>query len=265
VKKQLLLGAAVSVLAAIDPAMAQTPAWNWTGFYAGLNVGYSWGNGAVTYNEPVFAARTSLPGTFSGPSFLDGAIGGFQIGYNWQIQSTWVIGLEADWQAASEVANGSFSNSGICDGEGPCRISGSLGSQILWFGTVRGRVGWLYTPQVMVYATGGLAYGKVDDSGNFSLTTAGLNCLSSCVWGFHQSAINTGWTVGGGIEGVVANMPTVTWKVEYLYVDLGSIGGSGFDTLPLGDGGLGGPNPFTFNAHFTDNIFRVGLNWQFSH
>jgi outer membrane immunogenic protein len=121
---------------------------------------------------------------------------------------------------------------------------------------VRGRVGWLYTPDVMVYATGGLAYGKVNVSGNFSAITPGP---SHEVWGFDQSAINTGWTVGGGVEGNVQNLPNVTWKAEYLYVDLGSISGSGFDTLLF----LGGPHLYNFNAHFTDNIFRVGLNWHY--
>jgi len=268
-KKQLLMSAAVGVLAAIEPAMAQAPgpwpAFNWTGFYAGLNVGWSWGNGAVTYNEPALATISHgvWPSSFSGPSFLDGAIGGGQIGYNWQVNTTWVTGLEADWQATGETANGNFTTPSFavdCEGRGsriPCTLSGSLGSQILWFGTVRGRVGWLYTPQIMVYATGGLAYGKVDVSGNFSGSAPG-NPNNPHVWGFNQSAINTGWTVGGGVEGVVANTPTVTWKAEYLYVDLGSISGSGFDTLPPG-------HPYSFNAHFTDNIFRVGLNWQFSH
>jgi outer membrane immunogenic protein len=247
-----LLGAAVGVLVAIDPAMAQTPGpWNWTGFYGGLNVGWSWGNGPVTYNEPHFGVF-GLPTSISGPNFLDGAIGGVQIGYNWQFNTTWVAGLEADWQAASEVANGSF-KFGLSDCEGACILNGTLGSQILWFGTVRGRLGWLYTPDIMVYATGGLAYGKVDVSGNF---TANVGGSLFHTWGFNQSAINTGWTVGGGVEGVVQNLPHVTWKVEYLYLDLGSISGSGFDTLPPGG------HPYTFNAHFTDNIFRVGLSWH---
>jgi len=256
-RKQLLLGAAVGALVAIDPAMAQTPApgpWNWTGFYGGLNVGWSWGNGAVTYNEPAFAALPAgLPTSISGPKFLDGAIGGVQIGYNWQFNTNWVAGLEADFQWASEVANGSFSFATDAEGHG---IQGSLGSQILWFGTVRGRVGWLYTPDILVYATGGLAYGKVDVSG--AVTTNFF--FPNPTWNFNQSAINTGWTVGGGVEGVVQNMPRVTWKVEYLYVDLGSISGGGLDTITLLQ--AGGPHPYTFSAHFTDNILRVGLSWH---
>jgi outer membrane immunogenic protein len=266
-KKQLLLGVAIGALAAIAPAMAQTPApgpapgpWNWTGFYGGLNAGWSWGNGAVTYNEPFFGSAAfrsffgggvaNLPTAISGPNFLDGAIGGFQLGYNWQFNTAWLAGLEADFQWASEEANRSFVMP--VDSEGRS-LSGTLGSQILWFGTVRGRLGWLYTPGLLVYATGGLAYGKVDVSGSFSPLF-----FVPGPWQFYQSAINTGWTAGGGVEGAVQNLPHVTWKVEYLYVDLGSINGSGVD----GIASAGGPHPFTFNAHFIDNIFRVGLSWH---
>ena len=58
VKKQLLLGCAFGALAAITPAIAAPPApvYNWTGWYVGGNIGYSWGHGAVTYNEPAFGA-----------------------------------------------------------------------------------------------------------------------------------------------------------------------------------------------------------------
>jgi outer membrane immunogenic protein len=254
VKKRLLVGAAVGALVGIGPAIAQSPTaaatYGWTGLYGGLNFGYSWGNGGVTYNEPAFA---SIPGpiSFSGPNDLDGAIGGAQIGYNWEINNAWVAGLEADIQAASEAANGSFAF-GSSDTEG---IAGQLSSQILWFGTVRGRVGWLWNPTTMLYATGGLAYGDVNVSGSVKSTLGGIGNIPNGSWNFNQSALNTGWTVGGGIEAAVWNSPYVTWKIEYLYVNLGSISGGGFDIAG---------HPYTFNASFTDNIFRVGLNWKLS-
>ena len=125
-------------------------------------------------------------------------------------------------------------------------------SKIEWFGTVRGRLGWLFNPTTMVYATGGLAYGRVYASGSFIdiLVSCGF-----CVWGFNQSPINVGWTMGGGIEGAFPNAPNWTWKIEYLYIDLGSVSGSGFDP----DFGTF----YTYNAKFTDNILRVGGSWHF--
>lgn len=250
-KKQLLLSASVGVLAAVTPAMAAPPpapaaAYNWTGFYVGGNIGYSWGNGAPTYNEPAFSP--TLPTTITGSNHLDGAIGGGQIGYNWQLNSSWVTGLEADLQLADEKASRNFFFPDGSDGEG---VTGSFNSKIVWFGTVRGRLGWLFNPTTMLYATGGLAYGRVSASGSFSDSY----CTPACMWSFNQAATNYGWTVGGGIEAAVPNTTNWTWKIEYLYIDLGTLSGSGFDTDFIG--------PYNWNARFTDSILRFGVNYNF--
>jgi outer membrane immunogenic protein len=244
-KRQLLAGCAAAALTA-TPVLAQvpppSPVFNWTGFYSGLNFGYSWGNGPVTYNEPAFSSIPA-PTTLSSPSHLNGAIGGGQIGFNWQPGTAWVAGFEADIQAASEGASRNFSFP--IDTEG-ASLAASLSSQISWFGTVRARAGWLPTPTTLVYATGGFAYGQVSVAGSFSDSSP-----PATGWSFHQSAINTGWTVGAGIEAKVPSAPNVTWKIEYLYLNLGSLGGSGFDSFG---------NPYSYNATFTDNILRIGLN-----
>jgi outer membrane immunogenic protein len=56
--------------------------------------------------------------------------------------------------------------------------------------------------------------------------------------------------------------PNWTWKLEYLYLDLGSV-----DTAPtpfaVGMPGVVTAGTFTTHTHFTDNIVRVGLNYQF--
>jgi outer membrane immunogenic protein len=262
-KKQLLLGCAFGALAAITPALAApptpppppAPVYNWTGWYVGGNIGYSWGHGAVTYNEPAFGGF-GLPTSFSGSNHLDGAIGGGQIGYNWQLNNSWVAGLEADLQLSDERGIRSFSNpySFVCDTEGatcPGVLSGTLRSQIDWFGTARARLGWLFNPTTMVYGTGGLAYGRVSASGSFTDT----GCTPTCTWSFSEAKTNIGLALGAGIEGVIPNTTNWTWKVEYLYIDLGSLNGSGFDT------DFGGP--YVWNARFTDNILRFGLNWHY--
>ena len=75
---------------------------------------------------------------------------------------------------------------------------GSANANLSWFGTVRGRLGYLITPTLLIYGTGGFAYGQVD------------------AWGF--SSTHTGWTAGGGVEWMFA--PHWSAKVEYLYVNL---------------------------------------------
>ena len=249
-KKQLLSIVAVAALVAgTSAATAAPPAplYNWTGFYAGGNAGYSWGKGALNYNEPNFCCVA--PTSFSGSNHLNGAIGGIQFGYNWQINNAWVGGLETDFQLASEKASTSFNFfSGV--------LTPTLSSQINWFGTMRARVGYLVSPTTLVYATGGFAYGQVKGAGSFS----DVSCPGTpCRWSFNQPVINTGWTAGGGVEGAFPIIPgwnttNWTWKLEYLYIDLGSLSGTGFETDFLGT--------YTWSAKFTDTIVRFGVNYR---
>jgi outer membrane immunogenic protein len=98
--------------------------YNWTGFYAGLNLGYQWGSVS----------------NFSGnPS---GIAGGGQIGYNWQV-GQFVFGAETDIQASA--ADDTFA---------PWQFSNP------WFGTLRGRVGYAMN-NILFYGTAGLAYGNL--------------------------------------------------------------------------------------------------------
>jgi outer membrane immunogenic protein len=242
--------AAIAVLATGDLAVAQPALYNWTGFYVGVNTGVSLGHGAPTYNEPVLGSF-GLPTSISGSSHLNGVIGGFQAGYSWQFNNTWVAGLETDFQGTSEKASSNF-NFPYTDCESAaCNLSGTLSSKILWFGTLRAQLGWLVTPTTMIYGTGGLAYGRVNVSGSFSDDF----CTPACTWRFDQSAMKTGWAAGGGIKGLVLNSRNLVWKFEYLHVDLGSISGSGIDTDFVG--------PYYYSAKFTDDILRIGLEWNF--
>src|SRR5262249_34862023 len=154
-------------------------------------------------------------------------------------------------------------------------------AKIEWFGTVRGRLGYLVNDQVLLYATGGLAYGRVELSGVTNVNGSVVdpfNPPGSQVFpfvapgtsAFSASRTNVGWTAGAGIEGRFAYWlpPNWTWKLEYLYLDLGSV-----DTVspfppaipsnPVGGGATPFAGPMTTHTHFTDNIVRVGLNYQF--
>src|SRR4051812_5024181 len=79
--------------------------WNWTGFYIGGNIGYSWGRSGDT-STLTNAAGTVLFTSANGTN-MDGVIGGGQIGYNWQTQN-WVWGLEADIQASDQKGRRDF-------------------------------------------------------------------------------------------------------------------------------------------------------------
>jgi hypothetical protein len=76
----------------------------------------------------------------------------------------------------------------------------------------------------------------------------------------NHSQINVGWTVGFGTEGRLAGMPGWTWKVESLYMDLGS--DPEVDACLNCSSGVSG-GLISGHAHFTDAILRGGLNYQF--
>lgn len=230
--------------------------YNWTGFYIGGNVGYSWGRASDTSTFTNGAGTVLF--TSAGRTNLNGVIGGGQIGYNWQVQN-WLWGLEADIQGSDEKGSRGFiCGVGVCTPPivgaavvpGPA-VAATLSQKINWFGTVRGRVGFLADPKVLLYATGGLAYGGVNSS-----ETIGV--VGGVPLAFSQSNTRVGWTVGAGIEGAIGDNWTA--KLEYLYMDLGSQSGPFVTTI----GAFGGGAITTsYSSHFTDNILRVGVNYRF--
>jgi outer membrane immunogenic protein len=270
--KTLILGSVALAAMIAAPAMAAdmplkappmvAPLYSWTGFYIGANVGYSWGKARSDYYDPNF-------GAFGASSFnplsekLDGVIGGGQIGYNWQANSTWVFGLEADIQGSGERGRSSFSDPyslGVDCDIFCSTVSGTMRAAIDWFGTVRGRAGVLATPTTLLYVTGGLAYGGVKSSGNIT-DACFIGAPPACTplsWAFSNTSTKAGWTVGGGVEGVVPNSINWTWKIEYLYLNLGSVSGTGFEASA--DFGL---LPYSWSTRVTDNILRVGVNYHF--
>jgi outer membrane immunogenic protein len=251
-KKMLLLGAALGALAAVSPATAKPPvppmmpANDWTGFYIGGNAGYSWGTGNWGFVQPSFTSFglcCALPTAIGDSHNINGAIGGVQAGYNQQYGS-WVLGLVTDFQWSGETGSSSFAVS--APGEG---FKGTISSKIQWFGTTRANAGLLFA-NTWVYATAGIAYASVNVSG------AGIcACVSGFTMSFDQTELRTGPAFGVGIQGKITSMPSLTWMVEYLHIDYGTI------TV---DGVMVGLGPFTFSDHVTDNVIRAGLNWKVS-
>lgn len=249
----LVAGAALIALGAVSPAVAadmspapfykapaMLPSYNWTGLYIGANIGGSFGN-----------ADTSVAFAGAGvatPSFnMDGVVGGGQIGYNLQTGS-WIWGIEADFQGTSQSGSGAASQTGILNiNAALIPVTGNLAysEKLPWFGTVRGRLGFTPADRWFLYATGGLAYGEVDTNSTLTVgpTSAGTSFSNT----------KTGWTVGAGVE--AALWGKWTGKLEYLYVDLGSVNNS-FTGLSIF-------TPVTISSHVTDNIVRVGLNYRF--
>lgn len=246
------------------------PAYSWTGFYVGANVGGGWGNRQVDFS-PIDPLATALFNNVSGgpppTSFnTSGVLGGLQLGYNWQLNNNWLVGLETDFDWAG--MKGSGSGSGTVIRFSP--FTNTVGEKVDWFGTVRARLGYLPTSNLLAYVSGGFAYGRVEHNGSYSTAVgflgntpgpntficagAGAPCFSGS-----SSDVATGWTLGGGLE--FAFWQKWTLKAEYLYVSLDSksVTETAVAVVP-------GTPPAAFNANFNRasfNVARVGLNYHF--
>jgi len=133
-------------------------------------------------------------------------------------------------------------------------------TKIDWIGTVRARIGYVWgNGAVLTYVTGGLAYGKVELDATSTVSGLANNVIPfSTTHAFTHSQVNTGWVVGFGTEGKLL-IPGWTYKIESLYIDLGS---DPVADLPIGSSNASG-GLLTGHAHFTDSILRAGLNYQF--
>jgi outer membrane immunogenic protein len=202
-------------LPAREPVYKAAPyvqASTWSGAYIGLHAGYAWGTGT-----------SSFGGFTGGDTDIDGGFGGGQIGYNWQAPgANWVLGVEAD------VSGGDIGFNETVPGVG------SESTSINVMGTVRGRLGFLVTPQTLIYGTGGFAWAH---------NTADINVPGVIV--ASSSATHTGWAAGAGIEHAFA--PNWTARLEYLHTDYGT---ETYFNSPVG-----------LSAD-TDQV-RVGINYLF--
>lgn len=153
--------------------MEEPPLATWTGAYAGVTVGYG------------FAGRThddATDNTINTNGFLTN---GF-VGYNYQVGNI-VAGAEGDvgynWEDGSDAG---------------------VGSESSWEGSLRARLGYVVSPSILLYATGGGAAKKLEIS-----DAAGSD-----------KGTMLGWTAGGGADVMVTER--IFGRVEYRYTDFGS-------------------------------------------
>jgi outer membrane immunogenic protein len=240
------IGFALALLSTV-PASAYERPFAWTGLYVGVNAGYSWGRASADVSVSGTVDAIPFEGSASRSGDVNGWLGGGQIGYNWQSQR-WVYGVEADFQGTGQ--NGDIS---ACVDLACAKASYDLD----WFGTLRGRVGYLLEPRALLYLTGGLAYGRI--SADFSASEPSLGSIS-----VSDSATKAGWVIGGGLEWALGT----NWmlRAEYLYMDLGSMRtklGPVSTTIPNGEFPIDVSASGTVRTDLTDHIFRLGVSYKF--
>lgn len=211
-----LFAASAPVLAADLPQPAEPPVYqepipaaryDWTGFYFGGQLGWQWS--AFDNNE-----------AGGGPFDTDanGVAGGVLGGYNYQFYNNFVLGVEADF-SLSDIEETSTSPLGA-----------SFRTKSDWNSNVRARAGWAFD-RFMVYGAGGLAIADFEAS----------------IPGASDDTTKVGWTVGGGVEGLVTE--NITARVEYLYQDFGD------ESFTLGG--------TSYNTDLSNNIVRFGMSYKF--
>jgi outer membrane immunogenic protein len=225
------------------------PAFNWTGLYAGLHLGYGWGNADTDFSPlPDSSTFGMLPAKLGlHPS---GVGGGVQGGYNYQM-GRFVAGIEADFSgsgmSASSTAAVIGTNGAPIAGAGPLTTHQTID----WFGTLRPRLGYTITPTILLYGTGGLAYGSVSSSANTDLRP-----LLPIFYRASSSGTNVGWAAGGGMEWAVSKFWSV--KAEYLFMDLGSQSSVADSNIALAP-----PTRVGYEWQSMANILHFGVNYKF--
>lgn len=284
--------ASVAVLVSAFPAFSGDtavkappyPAPSWTGFYFGANLGYGWGNpgtinpngvgssvptGSLTFPDTLTEIAADLAGLGPVSTNPQGPLGGVQVGYNHQFSSL-VLGVEADFSAASieqsVTRTITAAGSSVLSTTTVLRAQESLRS----FGTLRGRIGFTPFPSLLLYGTGGLAYGQASVSLDIAQTGSCSPCTSASVVDAFTPSFNSasttlvGWTAGAGAEWAVA--PHWSIKGEYLYYDLGTLSFSG--ATITGTSPANGNIPFFVvnmspSAEFKGSLARIGFNYKF--
>jgi outer membrane immunogenic protein len=288
--KKIVLYAAAMALTAGSAFAADLPSYKapppppppppplWTGFYVGLNAGGTWSNSQNTSigNFPAVIGPLDATGAVTAsaalsssgilPTSTSGFIGGGQIGYNWQFYNSFVAGIEADIQgvASGNSRGNGFGAAPVPGAPGFASVSFLSASKSLdYLGTVRGRLGWLFTPTLLVYGTGGLAYGGVTSNvSHFQLFVPFPTGVNPSFGAGSFSDTRVGWTAGGGLEWMF--LPNWSAKVEYLYYDLGRVSYAAGPAVLSIPGAVFGANFGQVSTRFNGNIVRAGLNYHFN-
>lgn len=186
----------------VEPIAPVVAPFSWTGFYGGVQAGYTWGKSDYS-NYRIADGLWDYKGKIDAKGFT----AGLYAGYNYQFENNLVLGVEADINYDS--AKGKSHARGNPNFPIPTETvtTTSQGAKLKWDGSVRLRVGYAMD-RFLPYITGGVAFGKYDFNPTWQVDSA-----------LRYSSTHTGWTVGAGLEYAVTD--NLIARVEYRYADYG--------------------------------------------
>jgi outer membrane immunogenic protein len=246
---------AVSTATSTSAAHAQgRVAPSWTGYYIGAHAGYRWGVADLTSNPYSATSPSSADaGTFAtypgrNEDFKpDGIFGGAHLGYNWQFNPNWLIGLEGDWSWGRSTGRAVTARSGNDSSNDGFSFVHNSAVTLLWQATLRARAGYVVENSLW-YVTGGAAFARVKWSDDFAATDPVAPFEGVNQFAFSStSTVRAGWVVGAGFEQMFAS--NWTWRAEYLYENFGSF------AVPQGLGAVG-------NIDLAIHKVRIGITFK---
>jgi outer membrane receptor protein involved in Fe transport/opacity protein-like surface antigen len=225
--------------------------WTWAGFYLGAHAGSDRGLSKTNAQFLDETGATHSGGDATNPT--KSPVLGVQAGYNWQL-GTWLAGIEGDVAISAQRPKPTFAcPDTTCNPFGPVVATFDEGLKLEGFATLRARMGAALTPDILLYATGGLAIADVrpvgyltsfDDSGN-SITNR-----------FDTLNAKLGWAAGLGLEAHL--MGPWTSKFEYLHMELGTVATSAINDVSVPVATV------NFASRMTNDMLRVGVNYKFN-
>jgi outer membrane immunogenic protein len=172
---------------------APTEVFSWSGFYVGGHLGYGWSSNDWKVDDSINLFNI-------GSGTINGALGGAQVGVNWQTGPV-VLGVEADFSLADmsgETCNFTLAGSFLCS------------SKVERFGTITGRIGGAFD-RTLLYLKAGGAWVRDTHTLGIVFGTKAEDTTSKTKWG---------WTGGAGVEHAI----THNWsaKLEYDFLLFGT-------------------------------------------
>jgi outer membrane immunogenic protein len=245
--KKLILAAAAGMVAgsasAADMAVKYrapppAPVYNWTGCYVGAGGGYG------MWNQDQFAVATATGARITETVTAGGKgwFGTVQVGCDYQVSSSWVIGAFADYDFGNIRGNPHLPGGGGPFGDERERSSWAAG----------GRIGWLPMEKFLTYVSAGYTQARFNTVDLFVTATGaptGTNIPSHTY---------SGWFLGTGYEYSLGWLPGLFWKTEYRYADYRS------DLIDIVVTATGAPTGVSIDSHKYIQTVRSELVWRFN-
>lgn len=243
-------GALAADLDVLAPTPMQASGPRWDGFSIGVNGGGLWAPG-LTETQVLFPGDFAIPGVPTSYKFSSyGGLIGAQTGFNKQFGS-FVVGAVADYDfaigaTARQAASGPYFGTTYFTGQS---------EQLQSLGTIRGRIGFTPMDDVLIFATGGLAFGETAIKSSLSFGAGGAN--PGLAGSRNQLAV--GFAAGGGVEYALG--PQWSLGLEGLYYNLGPAHVASLPQFGIPAGFASPETDSTFA--FSGYTLRLSLNYEF--